>query len=235
MNDRFILETKSIWSFPQRGNWGTHKGDYRGNWSPYVPKNVILRYSREGDLILDQFVGSGTTLIEAEAANRRCIGCDINESALAISRQRIVNKSIPLLKIDARKLTGIEDNSIDLICTHPPYAGIIKYSKDIKEDISLMNINEFYNAMVKVSEECFRVLKKGKYCAIMMGDIRQNGYIVPLAFNVMNIFIKTGFKLKEIVIKEQHNCKSTEYWAKISIERNFLLIAHEYLFVFHKS
>ncbi|HCW05525.1 MAG TPA: site-specific DNA-methyltransferase, partial [Clostridium sp.] len=177
----------------------------------------------------------GTTLIEADAANRRCIGCDINEKALAISRQRVPNKSIILLKRDARTLIGIEDNSIDLICTHPPYAGIIKYSKDIKEDISLMDINNFYIAMEKVAEECFRVLKRGKICAILMGDTSQKGYIVPLCFNVMNIFIKKGFKLKEIVIKEQHNCKSTDYWAKISAERNFLLIAHEYLLVFHKA
>ena len=51
----------------------------------------------------------------------------------------------------------------------------------------------------------------------------------------MNIFIQLGFKLKEIVIKEQHNCKNTDKWKEISLKRNFLLIAHEYLFVFIKK
>ena len=51
----------------------------------------------------------------------------------------------------------------------------------------------------------------------------------------MNIFIQAGFKLKEIVIKEQHNCKNTDKWKHISEERNFLLIAHEYLFIFIKD
>ena len=44
----------------------------------------------------------------------------------------------------------------------------------------------------------------------MMGDIRRNA-VVPLGFNLMNIFLKQGFKLKEIIIKEQHNCSSTKY------------------------
>jgi DNA modification methylase len=72
--DSFVLETTSIWSFPDRGNWATHDAQYRGNWPPYVPRNLILRYSKEEDLILDQFVDSGTTLIEAKLLNRNSIG-----------------------------------------------------------------------------------------------------------------------------------------------------------------
>lgn len=64
------MQETTIWSFPNRGNWATHKGDYRGNWSPYVPRNLILKYSNPGDLILDNFVGSGTTLIEAKILGR---------------------------------------------------------------------------------------------------------------------------------------------------------------------
>ena len=58
--------------------------------------------------------------------------------------------------------------------------------------------------------------------------------MIPLAFEVMNVFIKSGFKIKETIIKEQHNCRATGYWKTNSIKYNFLLIAHEYLFVFRK-
>ena len=51
----------------------------------------------------------------------------------------------------------------------------------------------------------------------------------------MEIFINTGFLLKEIIIKEQHNCKSTDKWKQIAMKRNFLLIQHEYIFVFQKG
>ncbi|MGI5880364.1 MAG: TRM11 family SAM-dependent methyltransferase [Syntrophomonadaceae bacterium] len=75
-----------MWSFPDRGNWATHKGNYRGNWSPYIPRNIIQRYSAEGDVVLDQFVGSGTTLVETRLLKRRGIGIDINPSALDLAR-----------------------------------------------------------------------------------------------------------------------------------------------------
>lgn len=67
-----------------------------------------------------------------------------------------------------------------------------------------------------------------------MGDTRKKGHIIPLGFHVMKIFEKAGFRLKEIIIKQQHNCKATGYWKTNSIKYNFLLIAHEYLFVFKK-
>lgn len=238
MYNKFVLETNTIWNFPNRGNWLTHKGDYPGNWSPNVPRNIILRYSNENDLVLDQFVGSGTTLIEACTLGRKSIGCDVNNGALAICSNRIKElekkDSISLRKRDARNLYDINDKAIDLICTHPPYANIIKYSENLREDISLLDIDKFYKAMIEVSKECYRVLKNKKYCAVLMGDTRKNGYIVPIGFNVLEIFMNTGFKLKEIIIKQQNNCKSTNYWKEISIKRNFYLIAHEYLFVFKK-
>ena len=191
------IEKTTVWSFPDRGNWLTHKGDYPGNWSPHVPKNIILRYSTEGDIVLDQFVGSGTTLIEAKRLNRRCIGSDINENALNICRQRIdESNNIFIKKQDARYLNLLKNNSIDLICTHPPYADVIEYSKNIQGDLSLLELDEFYNQMELVAKSCYRVLKPNKYCAILMGDRRKKGLIEPIGFNTMNIFIQLGFKLK---------------------------------------
>lgn len=69
-------------------------------------------------------------------------------------------------------------------------------------------------------------------CAIMMGDVRRYGKIIPLGFRVMECFLKAGFKNKEIIIKEQHNCKSSAYWN--GQHNHFLLLAHEYIFVFQK-
>lgn len=137
-------------------------------------------------------------------------------------------------KGDARKLEFISDESIDLICTHPPYANIIKYSEDIQEDLSLLKVKDFLEEMKKVASESYRVLKKEKFCAVLMGDTRQKGCMIPMSFEVMRIFENSGFKLKELIIKEQHNCKATGYWKTNSIKYNFLLIAHEYLFVFKK-
>lgn len=231
----FNEEHTTMWSFEERGNWATHKGNYPGNCSPYVIKNLLLKYSNKGDLILDQFVGSGTTIIESLLLNRKAIGVDINNRAISITKDRVKNISGEYKVINANaKNLELDDKSIDFICTHPPYMDIIKYSNGIKGDISLLSGEDFYNEIKCVASECHRVLKDKKYCSIIMGDIRRKGFIIPLAFNVMNIFLEVGFLLKEIIIKEQHNCKSTNKWIEIAKKRNFLLIQHEYIFVFQK-
>ena len=235
--NNFSPEQTTIWSFPERGKWATHSGQYRGNWSPYVPRNLILRYSKPGDWILDQFLGSGTTLVEAKLLNRNAIGVDINPQSVSISETNLNFECETQSKIfvrngDAADLFFIKDNKIDFICTHPPYANIIKYSTDIEGDISLLNEQDFFEAMTNVAMESYRVLKKGKCCAVMMGDKRFCGDVVPLGFQLMQCFLEVGFKSKEIVIKEQHNCKSTEKW--MEADKNFLLLAHEYIFVFYK-
>jgi uroporphyrinogen-III decarboxylase len=68
-----------------------------------------------------------------------------------------------------------------------------------------------------------------------MGDTRRKKMYKPLAFKVMQKFLKEGFELKEDIVKVQHNCKATGFWVKKSKDFNFLLIMHEHLFIFQKS
>ena len=108
-------------------------------------------------------------------------------------------------KGDARNLDFIPDESVDLICTHPPYADIIKYSEDIPEDLSLLKVKDFLEEMKKVASESYRVLKEDKFCAILMGDTRQKGHMIPMSFEVMRIFENAGFRLKELIIFCAHS------------------------------
>ena len=238
--DNFEMEMTTHWSFPKRGDWATHDAKWRGNWSPYIPRNLLLRYSQAGDLVLDQFAGGGTTLVEAKLLNRNIIGVDVNDIALNRCREKIdfehdgANGKVYLYKGDARKLDFIPNEKIDFICTHPPYADIIKYSDDLDNDLSRCNVKDFLAEMEKVAAESYRVLKSNKFCAILMGDTRKKGCMIPMSFEVMKVFQKAGFTLKEIIIKEQHNCRATGYWKTNSVKYNFLLIAHGYLFVFRK-
>jgi len=237
--DNFELEMNTVWSFHQRGNWATHDAKYRGNWSPCIPRNLLLRYSAEGDLVLDQFAGGGTTLVEAKLLNRNIIGVDINPQALERCRvktdfERENGGQVYIKQGDARNLHFVPNEGVDFVCTHPPYANIIQYSDDIDGDLSHFKVKEFLEQMKAVASESYRVLKKGKFCAILMGDTRQKGCVIPMGFDVMKIFEQVGFTLKEIIIKEQHNCKATGFWKTNSVKYNFLLLAHEYLFIFRK-
>ena len=73
-----------------------------------------------------------------------------------------------------------------------------------------------------------------KICAILIADVRKKGLIVPISFQTMQVFQDEGFQLKDIVIKQQHNCKMTNKWKMAGKQRNFLLIEHEYLFILKK-
>jgi len=248
----FKEEETTVWSFKQRGKWATHSGEYRGNWSPYIPRNVILKYSKPGELVLDYFCGAGTTAVESKLLGRRCIALDINDKAIELAKKNVdfkidseqvtflddkihLRTYEPQLSVsDARDLSFLDKDSVDLICAHPPYANIIHYTDSKEGDLSFLGMDEFLKEMSKVAKESFRVLKPGKQCAILIGDTRKKKHVVPLGFKLMNVYLDAGFKLRELVIKRQHNCKTTGFWYANSLKYNFLLLAHEYLPIFEK-
>lgn len=248
--EEFKLETSTVWSFPKRGNWATHKANFRGNWAPQIARNIIERYSEPGDTVLDMMVGGGTTLVECVLTGRKGVGVDINSDALMVTLDRLKFKresddaqirevQIDIYEGDARDLNFIGDDAIDLIATHPPYANIIKYSKKNAKgnagDLSKLNkVETFVDEIGAVADEAYRVLKPGKYCAILIGDTRINKHYVPIAYRVMGQFLKTGFILKEDIIKAQWNTQTETLWSKLSAKYNFLLILHEHLFIFRK-
>lgn len=244
--ENFELETSTVWSFPKRGNWATHSRNakFRGNWAPQIPRNLILRYSKPGALVLDPMCGSGTTLIECKLLGRNALGFDINPEMVKLAQENLdfsldgkdSRFNIVVKCGDARNIKGVKDNSVDLIAAHPPYADIIKYSEGkITDDLSnIHDLEKFCTEIKKMASECFRVLRPGRCCGILIGDTRRKKYFQPLAYNVMKTFIEVGFTLKEDIIKHQWNCKTTSYWSSMSKNYNFLLIMHEHLFVFEK-
>jgi len=241
----FRLETTTVWSFENRGKWATHRGDYRGNWAPEIPRNLILRYTEPGDIVLDQMVGSGTTLVECKLLGRNGIGVDINYEALMVAWNRL-DFAFPsderhswqrLYLGDARDLNLIEDASVDLIATHPPYANIIRYSGQglVDGDLSrARSLDDYLAGMRQVARESYRVLKPGRHCAILVGDTHRHKHYVPIAFRVMELFLDAGFILREDVIKLQWHVQTERQRWNPRWRHDFLLTFHEHLFIFRK-
>jgi DNA modification methylase len=213
----FEVECSTVWSFPRRGKWATHNSKYRGNWSPDVVRNILLRYSQAGDWIVDPMIGGGTTAVECKLLGRNIIAFDINQNAIDITNQAlefpfVANTQTNIEFGDARvKLTELKTETVDCILHHPPYADIIQYSDgEIEGDLSnIHDIDLFCDEMEKIAKQCFRLLKPGKFCAILIGDTRRKKMYQPMAFKVMERFLRSGFELKEDIVKVQHNCKAT--------------------------
>lgn len=238
--EKFEQEKTTVWDFPVRGAWATHKPDYRGNFAPQIPRNVILNYSDDGDIVLDPMVGSGTTLIEARLLNRNAIGYDVNQNAVNITSERIQFE----MKGNAKQVVRLgnaqnlpeKDASVDLVIAHPPYANIVKYSDGKNPDdlSSISSLPKFLDALEIAVKEMYRVLKPGRFCAILIGDTRKGQHYIPLSHFVLQRCLRTGFVLKEEVIKTQHNTTHAPRWSASAKHYKFYLIMHEHLFIFRK-
>jgi len=238
----FRPETTTVWSFPERGSWATHDSSYRGNWSPYVPRNLLLRYTAPGDLVLDPFVGGGTTAVEAVVLGRRAIAGDLSAAAVSatrgqldrLQRHRRPAQTAVLIQEDARVL-AVAGGSVQLVLLHPPYADAIRYSSDTAGDLSHLAAGPFIAQLRQVAAESQRVLAPGGRCALLIGDLRRKGHVVPLGFAAIQAFRREGLVLEDLIIKRQHHTRMAGNWSGISAQRGFLLLAHEYLAVFRRA
>ena len=248
----FQLETTTIWDFPIRGTWATHLGDYRGNWPPQLVRNLILKYTNPGDLVLDPFMGGGTTLIEAWLLGRPSIGIDVSKLAHQTASARlnqmhllseqddrvsIESKYKPQLVLgdstfskDDFLYTAIQPNSIKLLCVHPPYLDALTYTDDHPDDLSrIREPEEFLARITAFALGSTEYLSSNNKCALLIGDVRRNGSIVPLGARTLDAFLEVGFELEDIIVKTQHRDRSNEFYFS-SVEG--YLLAHEYLYIF---
>ena len=131
-----------------------------------------------------------------------------SSSSSASSRQL---GEIQLYCGDARNLDAIKDETVDLIATHPPYAGIIKYTGDrVPGDLSAeKGLDGFLRGMRAVAGESLRVLKPGKHCAVLMGDTRKHKHYIPIAFRTMQQFLDAGFVLREDIIRRRRGVQGS--------------------------
>ena len=163
------VKTDTLWEFPTRLKEGGHSNEYHGNFIPQIAQQLYWRYTKENDVVLDLFFGSGTSGIEAINMNRRCIGVELKEEQAEKVSEKFTPKQlvtdvnvicadsaseIAKEKIKAR-LDIMRKDKAQLLILHPPYDDIIKFS-DKKEDLSNCNsTEEFYDGFEKVAKNGF--------------------------------------------------------------------------------
>lgn len=245
------IVTDSLWLIDRRDSSGVHTAGYWGNFIPQIPYQMMKRYTKKGEWVLDTFAGSGTTLIEGQRLGRHTIGVELQPRMVEYARRLIAAEPNPhnvvidvhqddSTHVDYRALLDTHGiSSVQLVLMHPPYFDIIKFSDDPRDLSNASSVEAFLAMMGTLVERVAPILDKGRYLVLVIGDKYVKGDWIPLGFQTMQATMQRGFSLKSIIVKnfEDTSAKRTqkELWRYRALVGGFYIFKHEYIFLFKKQ
>lgn len=248
--------TDSLWLIGDRDRSGVHNAGYHGNFVPQIPYQLMRRYTRSGDIVIDPFLGSGTTMIEAKRLRRNCIGVELLPD-MAEHSERYVELQSPEDEVRTKVIVGDSSSSdvqeevlscmeemgrsqAQLIIMHPPYHDIIPFSDDERDLSNAPTVKGFVSKFGDIVEVFSEMLEPKHYLAIVIGDKYVNSELVPLGFHLMSETLMRGnnLSLKSIIVKNMVNNRAKRnlenLWRYRALAGGFYVFRHEYVLLFRK-
>lgn len=254
-NTQWMVETKSVWfSKPPRRD--KLKSQHPATFAESDITRLIEFFSKPGELIMDPFLGSGSTLVACAQCGRKGVGIELVAKWADIARQRINDEESKypqtVINGDARQiLPTIENESVDFVVTSPPYWMILRKDLDHKvkaerkakglqtrysdEDDDLGNIEsyeEFLTELGNTFAECRRVIRKKRYMCVVVSDFRHKSKFVAYHADISRTMESVGFTLEGITILAQDSKNLYPYGIPYAFVSN---IHHQYILVFRKK
>jgi DNA modification methylase len=249
------IVTNSLWVIGSRSRDGTHTGKYHGNFVPQIPYQVIRRFTKPGDIILDAFLGSGTTLIESRRLGRHGIGIELVDSIADEARELIDAQENPhntwqeVIKGDSTNIETIEDvrrileyrerEKVQMLVMHPPYHDIIKFSDNPRDLSNMRTVTEFLDAFKKVVYRTYDLLEQEHFLVVVIGDKYSDKEWIPLGFRTMEAIQSVGYSLKSIVVKNMEGNRAKRnlqnLWRQRAFKGDYYIFKHEYVLFFQKT
>ncbi len=243
--------TDSLWLFDRRDSSGVHRAGYWGNFVPQIPHQLMRRYTRRGDLVIDPFAGAGTTLIEGRRLGRHTIGVELRADVVEQARATLAVEPDRYGALCALEVgdSAVFDwhaalarhgrRSAQLAILHPPYFDIIRFSDDPRDLANAPSVEVFLARLGDTVARAADVLDNGRYLALVIGDKYAHGDWIPLGFLAMNEVLQRGFGLKSIIVKNFDETtgkrSQKELWRYRALVGGFYVFKHEYIFVFRKK
>lgn len=217
----WLLLTKSFWeSEPTKEDKSAYKHP-----APFLVKDVeklISLFTKKNMIVLDPFVGSGTTIIAANKLRRKSIGIDLNSKYLELAKLRFAELSIPPEEyeyiVDDANVALKKIVQVDYIVTSPPYHNILKntskgirhnngknyrigardgieyYSDEANDLGNFESYEQFLKALKDIMCKCFKILKEGKYLSIIISDFTVDKKEVCVQADVVQLMASLGFE-----------------------------------------
>ncbi len=218
------LEATTLWDFPKQSYGKKPKGNnkYPGVTPAFIIWNLIQRYTKPGDLVVDPMAGSGTAIDVCKEEGRQVIGYDI-----APAHPEVIQS-------DARNIP-LDDDTVDLVFIDSPYSDNIKYS-DHPDCIGKISCEDerFFEELEKVAKEAYRILKPGKVLGWLIGDQWVKKRHTPVGFKLYQHLSKYFETVDVICVVRRGQTSNTGLWYNRARRFNFYLRGFKYLLVMRK-
>ena len=244
--------TDSLWLIDSRDKTGGHQLDYHGNFIPQIATQIYTRYTRPDDVVVDLFLGSGTSAIEALRMDRRCIGVELKPDLVAYVRGKIdesvLGDRIRILQGDSTQaetaaqvrkvLSGWGQSHAQLLVLHPPYHDIIQFGDSAADLSNAPTLEAFLDQFEAAAALSYDMLEPGRFAALIIGDKYAKGELIPLGFLCMQRAQQVGYRVKAIVVKNiegnEVKGRSANLWRYRALAGGYYIFKHEYVIVLQK-
>ena len=221
-----------VWQFFYESRDVRDKNLHPATFPISLAKKIISLFTHEGELVLDPFVGSGTTLVAAQDLNRNAIGFDLQEKYVELCVKRLASNNLfnqaqqIVIQDDALHIPNyLEPNSVGLIWTSPPYANLLnrkrknksrrerdneqlgkveQYSQDPR-DLGTMPLDEYTNAMGDIYEKLLLLLRPKGHCVINVPDMWWENKRITIHVSLIEELRKRGYELRNTIIWDRTN------------------------------
>ena len=221
-----------IWQFLYEKRDILDKDIHPATFPISLAKQIIELFTHKGELVLDPFVGSGTTLLAAQDLDRNCLGFDLQENYIRLCGERLANERLlstseqVAIQDDARNIPSyLEENTVSLIFTSPPYANLLnrkrknksrrnrknkqlgrieQYSQDPR-DLGTLSITEYSTVIGNIYESLLPFLKPKAHCVINVPDMWWKNKRITIHVSLINELRKRGYELRNTIIWDRTN------------------------------
>lgn len=230
----WIKAQLGVWQFYYEGRDIRDKDLHPATYPIALSSRCIELFTHRGELVLDPFVGSGTTLVSARDLGRNAVGFDLNPGYVDLSRQRLSQQA---LWPDCRQIAVCDDarnvpdylapGSVSLILTSPPYANLLnrrrknksrrgaerfneqyqrieQYSQDPR-DLGTLPLDDYKREMAGIFETLLPLLKPRGHCVVNVPDMWWEDRRITIHIAVVEALQEAGYELRNIIIWDRTN------------------------------